>query len=154
MNVTFAEHLRCVMNHAGMNQVTLSERTGASRAAISQYLSGKNTPSYERIKILAKAVGVPVEYLTGQITDLGFPTHRIVKVTVRGAARCLGKSVDFVRIGLQQGILPFGVAVPGRGGKWNYDIRPDKFREYVGDEVFNSFFGVLVESKEGGDSRV
>lgn len=143
MNRTFAEHLRRAMNQAGVNQVTLSERTGASKASISQYLSGKNIPSYNRIKILADAVGVPVEYLTGQMVDLEIPSHRMIKITIRGAARCLGKSEQFVRIGLQRGILPFGVAVPGNGGKWNYDIRPDKFRDYVGNDTFNAFFGVL-----------
>ena len=41
---TFAERLKYAMGEAGLNQSTLSERTGASKAAISQYLSGKNTP--------------------------------------------------------------------------------------------------------------
>ena len=63
------------------------------------------------------------------------------KITTDDAARCLGKSRQFVRIGLQRGIRPFGNAVPGIGGNWNYYISPAKFREYVGTERFNSFFG-------------
>lgn len=38
------------------------------------------------------------------------------KVTVKRAAEILGKSQQFVRIGLQRNILPFGVAMqmPGK----------------------------------------
>lgn len=37
----------------------------------------------------------------------------VKKITTADAARCLGKSKQFVRIGLQRGLLPFGNAVPG-----------------------------------------
>ena len=45
MNTTFAERLKYAMEQADMSQSALSEKAGASKAAISQYLSGKNTPS-------------------------------------------------------------------------------------------------------------
>lgn len=41
---TFAERLKYAMEQANMSQSALSEQAGASKAAISQYLSGKNTP--------------------------------------------------------------------------------------------------------------
>lgn len=63
------------------------------------------------------------------------------RITVKDAARCLGKSDQFVRIGLQRGLLPFGTAVPGAGYHWNYYISPKKFKEYIGAELFESFFG-------------
>lgn len=62
---TFAERLKYAMGESGLNQSTLSERTGASKAAISQYLSGKNTPGPERVKALADATGVSFDYLMG-----------------------------------------------------------------------------------------
>ena len=40
---TFSDRLKFAMAEAGLNQSALSEKTGASKAAISQYLSGKNT---------------------------------------------------------------------------------------------------------------
>ena len=43
MNATFAERLKYAMEQANMSQSALSEKAGASKAAISQYLSGKNT---------------------------------------------------------------------------------------------------------------
>lgn len=50
---TFAERLKYAMEQADLKQSALSEQAGISKAAISQYLSGKNTPNQERIKALA-----------------------------------------------------------------------------------------------------
>ena len=47
---TFAERLKNAMEQANMSQSALSEQAGASKAAISQYLSGKNTPGPDRTK--------------------------------------------------------------------------------------------------------
>ena len=65
MNATFAERLKYAMEQADMSQSALSEKAGASKAAISQYLSGKNTPGPERVKALADATGVSFDYLMG-----------------------------------------------------------------------------------------
>lgn len=142
---TFAERLKFAMAEANLNQSTLSEKSGASKAAISQYLSGKNTPGPDRIKVLADITGTTFDFLMGYteapVKDIPVPNKRI---TVKDAARCLGKSDQFVRIGLQRGLLPFGNAVPGTGENWNYYINPSKFRDYVGAEAFNSFFGLTA----------
>lgn len=50
---------------------------------------------------------------------------------VSEVARLLGKSEQFVRIGLQRGILPFGYAVK-MNCKWCYHIFEHKVREYLG----------------------
>lgn len=49
------------------------------------------------------------------------------KVTVKRAAEILGKSQQFVRIGLQRNILPFGIAMqmPGKT-TYTYHISPKK----------------------------
>lgn len=123
MNATFAERLKYAMEQADMSQSALSEKAGASKAAISQYLSGKNTPGPERVKALADATGTTFEFLMGYggapVKDAPPP---VKKITIREAARCMGKSDQFVRIGLQRGLLPFGNAVPGTGNNWNYYI--------------------------------
>ena len=121
---TFAERLKNAMEQANMSQSALSEQAGASKAAISQYLSGKNTPGPDRIKALADATGVSFDYLMGY-----------------GAAPVAAPPI---RIGLQRGLLPFGNAVPGTGACWNYYINPTKFRDYVGADQFNSFFGLTA----------
>lgn len=56
-------------------------------------------------------------------------------VSVNEAARILGKSAQFVRIGLQRNILPIGVAVQ-MSSKWTYHISPKLLKEYVGEEVW------------------
>lgn len=43
----------------------------------------------------------------------------------------IGKSEQFVRIGLQRGILPFGSAVK-TSSKYSYYISPKLFEEYTG----------------------
>ena len=141
MSNTLAERLQSVMKLANMTQAELAARAGASRAAISQYLSGKNTPGPDRIKALADATGVTFDYLIGYGTAPATQAP-LKKISVKEAARCMGKSDQFVRIGLQRGLLPFGRAVPGTGRCWNYYINPDKFKEFVGAEQFNAFFGV------------
>ena len=142
---TFVERLKYAMEQADLKQSALSELTGISKAAISQYLSGKNTPRLERIKALADATGVTFDFLMGHgAAPLKEVPPSVKKISVKEAARCMGKSDQFVRIGLQRGLLPFGNAVPGTGSKWIYYINPAKFREYVGAEAFNSFFGLTA----------
>lgn len=141
---TFAERLKNAVEKADMNQAELSLQAGASKAAISQYLSGKNTPGPDRIKALADATGVSFDYLMGYGAAPEVVKPSIKKISVKEAARCMGKSDQFVRIGLQRGLLPFGNAVPGSGNNWNYYINPTKFRDYVGVEQFNSFFGLTA----------
>lgn len=53
---------------------------------------------------------------------------------VNEVAKKLGKSPQFVRIGLQRGILPFGSAVK-MSTKYTYVIYPEKLKEYVGEEL-------------------
>lgn len=54
-------------------------------------------------------------------------------VKVSEAAKIIGKSEQFVRIALQQKILPIGVAVQ-MSSKWTYHISPKLLSEYVGGE--------------------
>ena len=52
-------------------------------------------------------------------------------MSVKECAELLGKSQQFVRIGLQRGILPFGHAVK-MSSKWSYHISRAKVYEYLG----------------------
>lgn len=54
-------------------------------------------------------------------------------MSVQDAAKKLGKSEQFIRIGLQQNILPIGVAVK-MSSKWTYHISPKLLNEYIGGE--------------------
>ena len=62
---------------------------------------------------------------------------KIEKLTIKDVARLMGKNEMFVRIGLQRGILPFGVAIK-TSSKYSYFINPSQLEEYLGiklDEV-------------------
>lgn len=52
-------------------------------------------------------------------------------VTVKKAAELLGMSQQFIRIGLQRGILPFGSAVK-LSTRWTYYISPSRLYDYAG----------------------
>lgn len=140
---TLAKRLKYAMDQAGLKQASLAEKSGAPRSAISQYLSGRNIPGPERMRALAEAASVSLGFLTGEEKPpAGAEPSPVKKISTAAAARCLGKSNQFVRVGLQRGRLPFGNAVPGVGDKYNYYISPIRFRDYVGVERFNEFFGV------------
>ena len=52
-------------------------------------------------------------------------------ISIKKAANLLGKSEQFVRVGLQKGIFPFGIAIK-LSSKWTYSIIPVTFYNYIG----------------------
>lgn len=52
-------------------------------------------------------------------------------MTVDEAARLMGVSKQFIRVGLQEGKLPFGYAVNISGSKYTYFISRPKFIEHT-----------------------
>lgn len=65
-----------------------------------------------------------------------------MKITIKEAARVLERSEQFVRIGLQRNLLPFGFAMKRNGArKFDYFINPAQFATYC---------GVTLADLEGG----
>lgn len=60
--------------------------------------------------------------------------EQVSNIKVSDAARILGKSEQFVRVGLQRNILPIGTAVQ-MSSKWTYHISPKLLEEYTGTKV-------------------
>ena len=56
---------------------------------------------------------------------------RSVSVSIQKTAELLKKSEQFVRVGLQRGILPFGYAVK-MSTRWTYHISKYKLFDYLG----------------------
>ena len=54
-------------------------------------------------------------------------------ISVKDAAQMMGKSEQFIRVGLRRQRLPFGVAVQITS-QWSYYISPKLFYEYIGYE--------------------
>ena len=55
----------------------------------------------------------------------------IENIKIKEAAKLMGKSEQFIRVGLQQKIFPFGYAVK-MSSVWTYHISPKKLEEYIG----------------------
>jgi excisionase family DNA binding protein len=53
-------------------------------------------------------------------------------LTVEEASRLMGVSRQFIRVGLQKGVLPFGYAVKISDGRFTYFISRQKFLEHTG----------------------
>lgn len=149
---TFAKRLQYAMSQAEMKQYELAEKIGAPRSAISQYLSGKNTPNPGRLEAMANATGVTASFLTGDESTpaakypQGFPS----RITPEMAARCLRTSAQAVRVNMLNGKLPIGRALQGAGDRHIYIITPEKLREEAGESRFNEFFGVARTASEVG----
>lgn len=62
--IEFGFRLRTVMERKGISQLVLSEMTGISQPILSNYLNGKNSPSFYKVDIIAKALGCSIDELT------------------------------------------------------------------------------------------
>ncbi len=52
-------------------------------------------------------------------------------IPVEEAAKVLGKTSMYIRIGLRNNRLPFGTAVLCEGGRWSYSIPTTLFTAYL-----------------------
>jgi transcriptional regulator with XRE-family HTH domain len=59
----FGRRLRNAMLASRIKQIELAEKTGIGRDSISGYARGKNFPSYERIELIAKVLGITADEL-------------------------------------------------------------------------------------------
>ena len=57
-----------------------------------------------------------------------------MKITVSEAARQMGVTQEFIRMGLRQGRLPFGAAVKMKG-RWSYYINKTAFNTYINGAI-------------------
>lgn len=67
------------------------------------------------------------------------------RLSIKEAAALMNVSEQFIRVGMQRNLLPFGFAIKHKS-KWCYYISPAKFTEATGIEVNVD----TEESKEGG----
>lgn len=55
-------------------------------------------------------------------------------ITVKDVARQLGVSQQTIRVGLQLGLFPFGVAMKKKDADhYSYILYPEKVKEYIGE---------------------
>lgn len=131
--MSFEKNLKKAMDERKMTQAELSDLTGIGKSSISQYLSGKNEPNQKRIEKISEALECSVAFLNG-ITSCSDPTddpNGLKNIPVSVAAQRIGKSSQYVRVGLQRNILPFGTAVQ-LSSRFSYHISPKLLDEYIG----------------------
>lgn len=75
-----------------------------------------------------------------------------MRMTVAEAASIMGVSKDYIRVGLQRGLLPFGTAVK-MSGRYTYYISTNKFFEYIGITDFDRTTNFYDERSAAYDSR-
>lgn len=71
-----------------------------------------------------------------------------MRMTVAETASLMGVSRDYVRIGLQRGLLPFGTAVK-MSNRYTYFISAKKVFEYLGVNDY----GEITEFYTGGSDN-
>ncbi len=131
--MSFAEKLKVLMGELDLSQSKLSDLTGIGKSSISQYLSGKNEPSKDRKKEIARKLGVQEDYFDTFETAATVQHAGVFNLPVTLAAKLMGKSKEWVKQGLRDGVFPWGYAV--KLTNWSYFISSVKFTEYTGIKV-------------------
>lgn len=131
--MSFAEKLKVLMGELDLSQPKLSDLTGIGKSSISQYLSGKNEPSKDRKKEIARKLGVQEDYFDTFETAATVQHDGVFNLPVTLAAKLMGKSKEWVKQGLRDGVFPWGYAV--KLTNWSYFISSVKFTEYTGIKV-------------------
>lgn len=129
----FAENLKAAMDAALITATDLASLAGISNASISLYLSGKSIPRRKVLENLAAALDVDVPFLLREEADESDVLGKS-RMTVAEAAKLLDVCPQFVRLGLQQGLFPFGFAMRTTpdGKRLQYYISRKKFSDYTG----------------------
>ena len=87
-------------------------------------ITGRNE---ETLKTAAEKIGGNIYTLRWDASEIEMADRRIDE-----AAKLMGKTESFVRIGLQRKLLPFGFAVKTGRERWSYFISKPKFEESTG----------------------
>jgi len=126
-----AENLRKHAAARGLTQIDICRITGIPKPAMSNYFNGHNEPSIKRVKAIAEALDVPMSALVkDDIPSKNRKSPRLKNLPLREAAMLMGKTVQFVKEALQQGLFPWGFAVK-IDDEWQYHISPKAFFEYL-----------------------
>lgn len=144
--MTFGEKLQKAMQELNLNQKQVCGLIGKSKGSVSQYLSGKQTPSRKAQSDIAVALGLSPNYFEEEQDLSSEPKEpiivgRIKKLLPEEAAIYLGLSKDTIRRGLQQGVFPWGYAIKTSENRWTYFINANRFAEIEG----------LLCTNEGGE---
>ena len=133
--MTFSEKLKKTMQELHLNQRQVCGMTGKSKGSVSQYLSGKQTPSEEAQRDMALSLGLVPDYFSEEHTEArakqreAFTDGRIPRLLPEEVSELMGIGKETVRLGLQQGVFPWGYAIKTSENRWVYFINAVRFAE-------------------------
>lgn len=135
--MNFSEKLKKAMQDLGINQAKVVSLTGKSKGSISQYLSGKQTPSAEVQRDIAVSLGLNPDYFEQETPtlELAKKTDGVQTLDVMVAAKLMHMNHNTVRKGLQQGVFPWGYAIKTSENRWVYFINAVRFSEIERVEI-------------------
>lgn len=123
--LNFSEQLEEAMRIRNITQKQLAERADVNVYSINQFLGGKSVP------------GTKIRKRLESVLDYKFrpddpPKLNERNLTVAEAAEMLGKHQQTIRIGIQTGQIPIGVAIKCRGSsKYTYQIPLSRVKAYL-----------------------
>lgn len=135
----FSEKLKSAMQQLEINQAKVVNLTGKSKGSISQYLSGKQTPSADVQRDIAVSLGLAPDFFEQEEAEAVIlklsATGKIDRLLPEEVAPLLGMDKGTVRKGLQQGVFPWGYAIKTSENRWAYFINAMRFAEIEGISV-------------------
>ena len=122
--------LKSLLETNGLTQQRLAEITGISKQAISEYVNGNMQPSSDRLKLIADALGVPVDKFCSEVC----PKQDALLLTVSEAAKMMGVSNNSIKEGIihNEWNPPIGSAIRGRKENYKYHIPKRRVELYMG----------------------
>jgi transcriptional regulator with XRE-family HTH domain len=125
--MSIAANLRREMDEQGVTVAKLAAQVECEPSSVRKYLSGAVRPSERVLERLGRCLGCNANELR-----YGRPKRRDGKLRTDDVARVTGIDPLSLRIGLQRGIWPFGVAYKRAGSsKFVYEYDPAEVLRWV-----------------------
>lgn len=133
--MSFGEKLKEAMHELNINQAQVVGLIGKSKGSVSMYLSGQVVPPTNVQEEIALALGLASDYFEQDeererklIKNAG----AISTISVADVASLMHMGVSTIRLGLQQGVFPWGYAVKTSENRWSYFINAKRFADIEG----------------------
>lgn len=133
--MSFSEKLKEAMHELNINQAQVVGLIGKSKGSVSMYLSNQVVPPSKAQEEIALALGLAPDYFEQDeererklIKNAG----AISTISVADVASLMHMGVSTIRLGLQQGVFPWGYAVKTSENRWSYFINAKRFADIEG----------------------
>lgn len=132
--MTLKISLKAARINAGLTQEAVAAMLKKSKVTIINWEKGKTSIDKGNFDALCRLYSVDEDniFLPSIATKSKQEGATMLSIKVPTAAKIMGKSEQFVRIGLQRKLLPFGTAVKVSESRYSYHISAAQFCDYMG----------------------